>query len=397
MTEAGIPARERAVYAAGFLIAAALLYATHFTSHDGDSALYAGIAHYTSAEPMRDWIAPKWWGLWEGSQVDELFVEHPAGLFWIPAALGRLGLDGGPSSYVVGIAAGLGSLLLLASLVERIAGAAAARAVRLLAPLMPVAFVFRVRANHEYPMLFFLLLALLALERVRQRARWWPPVAIAFAGALVVKGVFALLVIGAAGLWLLLAPSNDARNRSRAWAAFAAAVVVTIAVALGYDDWYASVTGHPFWITYWARQVGPMTFASPLEQMGVILKHLRFYGLHVLWYSAPWTLVLAWCGFNAWRAHGRSSAATASTGETRALTFALLFAAASLIALSIPSRVAERYAFSAGMIIGAAGIVSSMHMWPAWRRWIERVDASVPALPALVWAALLIGRIALAV
>ena len=46
-----------------------------------------------------------------------------------------------------------------------------ARAALVLLQLMPVAFLFRIRANHEYLMLVGLLVTLVGLEKVRQS--WW--------------------------------------------------------------------------------------------------------------------------------------------------------------------------------------------------------------------------------
>ena len=68
--------------------------------------------------------------------------------------------------------------------------------------LIPIAFVFRVRANQEYPLLAGLLLTVYAIERARTS---WPWIAAAIAGALyalLVKGVFALLAPVLAALWL---------------------------------------------------------------------------------------------------------------------------------------------------------------------------------------------------
>jgi 4-amino-4-deoxy-L-arabinose transferase-like glycosyltransferase len=279
----------------------------------------------------------------------------------------------------------------LSAIVDRIDGPVAARATLLLIPFMPVAFIFRVRANHEYPMLLCLVAGLVALDRVRESWIWLAGVCAAFAGALVIKGVFALLVVGAGGLWLLTNPSGDRRGAARAWVAFGAGLATIALTALAYDAWYASVTGHAFWRAYWQRQVGPMTFASPVEQAGLIGRHLRFYAEHVLWHSAPWGVVLAWIACRRlWRAP-----VALTTTERRGLLFVLVFLLASFIALSVPSRVAERYTFSATFLLGAAGIIAALRTWPGFGRWIARVDSAVPSLPALVWTALVVGRIAL--
>jgi 4-amino-4-deoxy-L-arabinose transferase-like glycosyltransferase len=392
MTAAWLPRQDRFVYLVGFLLAATLIYATHFTSHDGDSALYAALAGHATDAPVREWVAPRWWALWPGSTVDELFVEHPAGLFWLPAALGRLGLPAGPSSYVVGLGASLGVVLGLAALADRIVGRPAARAMLLFLPLLPVAFIFRVRANHEYPMLLCLVLTLVALDRVRASWPWLFALGAALVAALLIKGVFALLVVGGGGLWLLTNPAADDRGRLRSWIGFAAALVAMAVAAIGYDAWYQAVTGHPFWQAYWQRQVGPMTFASPVEQAGVVLRHLRFYAEHVAWHSAPWTLVLVFIGL---RRLWHPAEAPLTMSERRGLAFLVLFTAASFLALSVPSRVAERYTFSATFLLAAAGILAALRTWPRWADRIGRADRAVPALPALLWTALVVGRLAL--
>jgi 4-amino-4-deoxy-L-arabinose transferase-like glycosyltransferase len=392
MSATGLTARDWLAYGAGFILAAVLIYSTHFTSHDGDSALYAAIGGHTAAEPLRQWVAPKWWALWPGSTMDELFIEHPAGLYWLPAVLGRLGLPASPSAYVVGVGASLLTLVGLSALIERIDGPVAARATLMLLPLMPVAFIFRVRANHEYPMLLCLVVALLALEGVRESWSWLIGLSAAFTAALVIKGVFALLVVGGGGLWLLANPTRRPRGAWRAWVGFGIGLSALFFAAVAYDDWYAAVTGHGFWRAYWQRQVGPMTFASPFEQAGIVGRHVGFYALHVLWHSAPWVVVLVWVGC---RRLGQAHPTRLAATERRGLLFVLTFALASLLALSVPSRVAERYMFSATFLLGAAGITAAVRAWPGFRGWIERVDAAVPSLPALVWTMLVVGRIAM--
>jgi membrane associated rhomboid family serine protease len=86
------------------------------------------------------------------------------------------------------------------------------------------------------------------------------------------------------------------------------------------------------------------------------------------------------------------SATPATAAEVRGLTFVLLFALAAALALSVPSRFAERYAFSAVFLIGAAGVVAAWIQWAGFRRAMERVDAAVPALPAIVWTTLALAR-----
>ena len=386
--------RDGVAYAAGLVVAASFIYVIHFWSHDGDSSLYAGIASHLTAEPLSRWVAPQWWALWPNSSVTELFIEHPAGVFWLPSAMGRLGLPAAESAYVVGVAASLLVLVGLARLVARVADRSAARAVLILLPWMPVAFIFRVRANHEYPMLVCLVWALVALDGVQRSWKWLLGLAAALVGALVVKGVFALFVVGACGLWLLVDPAQAREEGGtwRLWLALGVSVVAMAATFVAYDAWYTQATGHAFWAAYWHRQVGPMTFASPIAQASVILRHVWFYLKHVAWHAAPWTIVLLWV---AYRSLATRSIGTLTSRETRSLIFVCAFVLASFVALSVPSRVAERYTFSAAFLLGATGIVAAVRHWPRIATLVGRADGAIPVLPAIVWTTLVVGRLVL--
>ena len=73
---------------------------------------------------------------------------------------------------------------------------------------MPVAFIFRIRANHEYPMLVALLVTLVGLDGARRSWWWIAGIAFGLTVGLLVKGVFVVLVVLAAGLWMLINPTR---------------------------------------------------------------------------------------------------------------------------------------------------------------------------------------------
>ena len=86
---------------------------------------------------------------------------------------------------------------------------------------------------------------------------------------------------------------------------------------------------------------------------------------------------------------------SAPATNRRGLLFALGFTLLAVGLLSPASRFAERYAFSATYLMGAAGAVVAVHIWPWLRRRYSALDARVPAFPAVVWAALILLRLAL--
>lgn len=383
--------RERALWALAFVIVAALLVATQFASDDPDSKLYAELSAQLAKGPVSHWIAPEWWGHWE---MDGLFREHPIGVFLLPTALGALGIPGVQAAYIVGIAAGVGSLLLIAALVARATSATSARTTLVLLQLMPVAFIFRIRANHEYPMLFCLLATLVGLDAVRESWRriWIVPVALT--AALLVKGVFVVIVLLAAALWILLNPLEQTGSSRRPLVAMLAGLAVMALVAYGYDAWYLRVTGERFWAQYWERQLGPLTLATPADGASTLAGHLVFYVVRLVWHPAPWSFALALVGWRHRRdvrAWWRSSAGPAR----RSFLFALCFAAAATLMLSPASRFAERYVFAAVYAIATLGAVLAPTAWPPLGKLLDTLEHRVPALPVVTWFVLMLLRLGL--
>jgi len=381
-----LSARERAIWIAGAVAVSALLILLRFTSLDSDSVRYATLSAKLAELPMVRWVAPEWWGLTGDTDLSGYFLEHPAGLFFIPTALARLGLPPNQAPYVFGLAMGLAALLLTGRLLARVVPRDSARAALTLLQIMPLAFVFRIRDNHEYPMLVCLLLVLIGLDRT---ARFWSGawlVAAGVVGGLLVKGVFVSLVLLGAGAWMLVNPTRGSRVRQMA--ACAAAIAAAAVAAVAYDAWYKVATGGPFWIAYWHRQIAPMSVAAPLTQAREFAEHLGFYLLRLLSQAAPWSLAAAWALF-------RRDAAPSPERARRAWRFVLVFASATIVLLSLASRFAERYEFSATFLVGAAGCVLAFERWSGVRRAIEWLDARVPALPAVTWIVLVTLRLVL--
>jgi 4-amino-4-deoxy-L-arabinose transferase-like glycosyltransferase len=383
--------RELAGWVASLLLVSGLLVLTQFASDDPDSALYAAISARLAQTPPAHWIAPEWWGNWDS---EGLFHEHPVGVFLLPTALGAIGIPAAQAAYIVGIAAGLACLLIIGVLVSRVTSAADGRLVLILLQFMPVAFIFRIRANHEYPMLLALVALLVGLDAVRASWRHIWIVAIALTAALLVKGVFLVIPLVAAGYWILINPTRRPGSNARPILACVIGLLIMVAVAAVYDVQYERVTGETFWRAYWERQLGPLTLATPTGGGAALAHHLLFYAARILWHPAPWSLaLLAAC----WARRGRVVRWWQGAPESarRGVLFTIAFALTAVAALSPASRFAERYVFSANYAIATLGAAVSLHAWPRWRAWIERLDARVPGLPVLTWLTLMLLRLTL--
>lgn len=371
-----------AIWIAVLLVASALLAATGYRTHDPDSRAYITIATHLADEPVSRWIAPQWWGAF-GAQG--LFREHPAGTFVPPALLARAGYPVGQSLFVVTLAAQIVSLLLIAALARRLAPSVEARALVWALQLIPIAFVFRVRANQEYPLLAGLLVAVYGLERARTSWRW---IAVALAGvlyALLVKGVFALLAPVLAGSWLWMR-RRDARVGFAAWTGLALMVLMMPLCAVAYERAYLAVTGQSFVGYYLGSRIAlegnattPWPF--PLDKAS----NAVWYIGRVLWYAFPWSLLAV-------AAVMQNVQARLSPGARAWAQYAAIAAIVTIALVAARDTKADRYVFPAYFFAASAGVVLACARWPTVASWADRLDRLWPWGPALLWLLLVAGR-----
>lgn len=374
------PLRTAACWIAALAVMAALLAWTGYRTRDPDSRAYIAIAARLAAEPVERWIAPQWWGAWGRHGP---FREHPAGTFVLPAALARAGYPAAQASFVVSLAMQVISLLLLAGLAARLLPRPEARLIVWALPLLPIAFVFRVRANQEYLLLAGLLLALYATERARDRAAWAPAAIAGFAWALAVKGVFALLAPVLCALWLLL----RRERRWQAWLAPAGMVLLTPAAAVLYERGYTAVAGGSFLEYYLGPRIGLEDAPSavglpfPVNKIG----NAAWYAGRLAWYAAPWSLVLA--------AYVAATRGRAADGRAHWIRFAALAAAAIVLLVAARDLTADRYVFPAYFLAGAGGLAAACARWPRFAALGTGLDRWWPWGPPLLWVALTGGRV----
>ncbi len=370
-------------WCAALAVATALLVATHFRTRDPDSALYVIIASRLAQQPASTWIAPQWWGGWNNQGP---FREHPAGAFVGPAALTRLGIPGEEASFVVNLITQVVTLLVVVALAARLLPPATARLPLWTLQLLPIAFVFRIRANHEYPLMAGIFVAVYGIERMRYR---WPWLFVALGGflyALFVKGVFAGLGPALAALWLLVVPPREGGWNLRGWIGIALLGLVTLASALAYEHAYVAATGLSFFDYY----VGVQLRRSRLQG-----SHLPFpinkawnaiwYVGRVIWYAAPWSVFLAMGKFR-----------QKSDPVPRPwLRFCLGGVLLTVLLLALNDSKADRYMFPAFYLAGAGGTVVAVERWERVKRLSERLDGSWPWGPVAWWLALFLSRLAL--
>jgi len=372
----------------GALVLSALaLVALGYQSRDADSRLYSEIAARMAPLPAAQWIAPRFPPGWF---MSGLFREHPVGIHLLPAFLARLGYPANQASLAVnGLYVVLG-LVLLQRLAARVVSEVEAHTLGFAAQLLPIAFTFRIRANHEAAVLLCILLALLGVEEARRRPAWGLAVVAGLVGLLLVKGVLVVMGFAACALWLLVRGQADpsARNR-RAWVAILAALAAVGATAVVYEHLYRQATGGPFWSCYLGRQLGVAAIGQSAGGLSQKAYNLVWYLGRVLWFPFPWSLTWAAALVKRRTLAPRGTDEGTRTGALFVACFTLLYVAA----FSLSDRRADRYIFPVYTAVGAAGAVAALRAWPRLRSLAEMLDRRRAWAQAALWLALFAAHI----
>jgi len=389
-----------AAWVIAWLACITILAAVHYTSGDPDSRLYAGISARLVTEPVERWIVPEWWGFWG---LTGPYHEHPVGMFVVPALGGRLGYPPEQAAYAVNALYQVLSFALIVAIARAVSTPTEARALGWVLQLLPIAFVFRIRANQEYAVLAAWLFALYATERARTRPVWTAGMLAGFCGVLLVKGVFAFMVPVASVMWLIArgrvvaraSAAPTGRHPVAAWVGVGLMPIAGVLVTWGYETMYLHVTGRSFLETYLARQVpeGALTEGSLAVRTPY---SLAWYLGRLAWFAFPWSLVAAWGASMAARADGLRAFTViperAPADRSRqGFWFAVWTSVLLVGAFSLAHRKADRYIFPVYFLLAAPGAVYAMRRWPWMQRIVSWLDR--PWVPAAVYVVLFLLRL----
>jgi 4-amino-4-deoxy-L-arabinose transferase-like glycosyltransferase len=379
--------REPLAWCGALAVVVLALVSVDFASQDPDSALYAAISARLAGLPARAWIAPEWWGLWGGEGP---YREHPVGVFLMPALLGKLGFPPMQAAFAVGAVFSLLSLVLLRRVAALIVGAQDAATVPWVALVLPVAFINRIRATQEYPVLALMLLAIYATEKSRRSAAWIAVLVFAACGMALVKGIFVVFFPIVCGLWLLWIRDGE-RDDRRAWLGLALSVAAVALLTIAYEALYRRTTGDSFlyfYLTYRLNQIASVTqTATPL--MMRTLNNLAWYSVRLLWFGFPGTLALLVAAATPKRVDWR----TVDHREVQGLYFAVSIAAAQIAVMSLGTTRAERYILPAYFAVGIAGALVAARRWEWSAHLTKRLALLKPQALPLAWLLLILAAL----
>jgi hypothetical protein len=259
-----------------------------------------------------------------------------------------------------------------------------ARSLAWLLQIMPVAFVYRIRANQEHPVLMGFLALLYSTHRARSHAGWMAVMAVSFGFLVLIKAAFAMFALVAAALWLLMVPVPSGGSNLRAWIGLAVTVAAAALLVVGYEALYVRTTGESFLAFYNSTRVGGSIRLTDPAVIPHALVNVGWYIARLLWFAAPWSLcacVAVWAWLR-WRTAGVGGPFDPSS--ERGLIWALAVTAVYIAVLSPALVRAERFIFPAYFVIGAVGVAMASRNAASMHRVVARA-AHHPWLPIAVW------------
>lgn len=249
------------------LLAVSAVWLTRNTGRPltGDSVRYAAIAR--EMVESGDWLQPRVRG-----QID---LWKPPLAYWLVAtsisALGPTTL----AAMLPSIVAGVLLLLLLFLVVDRWSGPVAGVSAALTLLFFPQFTMHTITCRMESLLSLFILLALVAVEKGRERPAWFVGFWACVGAAILTKGTPGLVALLLPALVSALTRSAFPFDRPRFWAALPVALLVA-------GPWYAVMSwrhGEAFWAWHLGREVGERLGASErgalLSTLMASIEHVR--------------------------------------------------------------------------------------------------------------------------
>ncbi|MGB9006724.1 MAG: glycosyltransferase family 39 protein [Candidatus Aminicenantales bacterium] len=330
--------------------------------HDSDSSAYHSISQKLARQPLSRWGSPEWWG--HGDNVG-YFRDHPPGIFWLPAALVRLGIPGRSAPLCANFLYLFLLLYALYGLLRRFSGPEAGWAAVFAFVLTPIFVQYLMRANQELPLALAVAAGLYGLSRQEESWRYWGLYGAALLLAVFIKGVSALtLSLCSLAFWLIIS------RKRRTFLLILSGHLLALAAMAGFELWYRASTGGVSFLQAYLNFQGGKAMEAGFRPL-VKAYNLAWYLARTLWFAAPWVFILI---------YGLFRSAKDKNGLLRERFLQLTLTASALIILffSFFDRRADRYIFPAYVLLTAAGAWSLVRRKQSLRRFLEKRRALLP-------------------
>ena len=376
-----------------WVVASAFLSTTDFRSSSNDSKFYSRLVGQLADKPVGQWVAPKWGENFYGQPPDKYIHDHLSGNLIPGVLLAKAGVPSQHALNIVQMLFNIFSLILLVKIASFFVEKKVAVHLLWILQLIPIAFTYKIRANHEQGMILWMLVAIYgALLLVKTgRGLWlW---ALGVAGALLVKGapVILLPVMGVL-VAFFAAEKIEGRPKKALWLASTAVFTIFI-VGFVYEFFYRQATGTEFWGEYWRVQIEERSLKATSDKPLLLqkLSNFWYYLNRSIFYTAPWSLVALFIFSKRkhWqRLPSLREVFRLETSQKQKLYVVLfLLAILQIFAFSVSDRRGSRYIFPVFYLFGSGFSIYILYGVEGFKNLAEKVEEKLGAanFAAILW------------
>ncbi len=345
-------------------VAATLVFVVLFPYRltEGDSCVYAALAHDMVGGGWRAWFAP----VWHFHGVFVPFREHPPGAFWLSALCEAAGVHPANAALAANALWTFAAVAGVVALARRFMSATTADLAGLAFLLHAGVMQSVQRATLELPFAACAAWTLAGAVRLRDARLWIWVTGIALAGCFLVRGVFGLVPAALlAVVWI------EPSLRPPVWRLVGAASIA-VGPLIAFDALHFTATGTEFWPAYLRRQVfSSLTKGGTASSLAG--ESWRHYVGYALVYTLPWSLLPL----------ARVCSRPRPLPSPAAWRLAVVWVVLTVLGASLSSRVGSRYVFQ---IYIATSLLAALAVAPDLRPGIARAVSVllVLALPTQI-------------
>lgn len=275
-----------------FFIAAFVLSGTHFQSKSNDSKYYTNLVVRYHNQSWQKILTPTWGENFWGFNPDSYMRDQFPGQLILGVAITKLGVPAEQALHVIEMLLQILSLFLLVKISCHFISYETASVLFYGFMLIPLAFSYTIRANHEVGIMFFSFIALYAGLNLSFSIYWLIPIVLSTVMLLLIKGPFFIFGLSLAAIGYYF--SKGKFSSGRLVFTLGLSLFVVLLTAYSFEILFYNLTTQSFFSEFYKIQIEQRAMPTAQEHSFVFQKMLNFfyYFWHYLAYSLPWSALV---------------------------------------------------------------------------------------------------------
>lgn len=379
-----------------FILGVTAIGLTKYRSHSFDSQFYGKLVTQLSTKPISGWLTPKWDAHY-GHTKDEYIRDHLIGHLIPAVILSQLGIPGPVALHAIQLIYYILSLYLLTYLAGLYFGRRDSLAILWALQIIPMAFSYGIRANHERAVLFYMLIAVIGSVKMANHLKWCWITLIGIVAIFLIKGIFFLPIMFFSLLVFAISLKNIFSKKAfYGLCFFASSILVIIGVGYLYEHLFFQQTGLSFFEGYWSEQISDRIIKAEQSSSIIFAKlhNLKYYIGRTLYYSFPWSilaLIFLWKKRSLIspylkNLHPKKWIHLEDYHPLRGAMIFNLIVFGHVLMFSLSNRTASRYLYPAYLVLAAISIVYLVRHSTKIQKFHEKViELGVHKVAACIW------------